>query len=163
MYERGIRCLHYIAGPKDLYTVNQRIEGCIKAKQELDSQDTLEIIIHHIPLSMMGCYEKTLEILQETRSVKTGIFAYNDNLAMGAMKAIRESGLRIPDDIALAGYDDIRYASMLEVPLTTIRQSSTEIGEQGATLLIDLIKDTKKQRTNRTVILEPELIVRGST
>lgn len=161
--EKAIQTVHFIAGPKNLYTVNQRYEGCMKAIHEIPSSEKLSLITHHIPLSMNACYEKTMEILEVKPKNKIGIFAYNDNLAIGAMKAIREKGYRIPEDIALMGYDDIRYASMLEVPLTTIRQSGAEIGERGATILIENIQTIKKRKTSSSVILEPELIVRGST
>lgn len=161
-YERGIRKIHYIAGPPNLHTVGQRILGCRQAIEEFSSQEEMELKIHNISLSMMDCYEKTKEIISTTRGERIGIFAYNDNLAIGAMKAIQESGLSIPQDIALIGHDDIRYASMLGVPLTTIRQSSTAIGEKSALILMDKINNPRK-KSYQKVILEPELIIRKST
>lgn len=157
--ERGIGEIHYLGGPKDMYTVKQRINGCKRAVAEYPGT---ELIIHNISISLDESYKKTLEIIEEARDRRIGIFAYNDNLAIGAMKAIRESGRNIPADVALVGYDDILFASMLEVPLTTIRQSSNEIGRRGANLL--MAKLTKKKTGGvKHEILEPELIIRSST
>lgn len=164
LHERGLRTVHYLAGPKNLYTVNQRIEGCRKAIDEMHEFGEMKLVMHHIPLSMNASYEEMKTVLAQKGPGPVGVFAYNDNLAIGAMKAIREMECSIPEDVALIGYDDIRYASMLEVPLTTIRQSSAEIGERGAELLIELIESKKKENAIcKSVVLEPELIVRGST
>ena len=156
--ERGVSVIHYLGGPKEMYTVRQRIKGCYQGIAEFP--DT-SLIVHSIPITLEESYKATKRIVREAGNTRIGIFAYNDNLAIGAMKAIRELGKRIPQDVALIGYDDILFASMLEVPLTTIRQSSTEIGMQATQLLMEKLK--KKDFEDRHVILDPELIVRGST
>jgi len=91
----------------------------------------------------------------------SGIFAANDPAAIGAMTAISEAGLRIPDDIAIVGGGNIHYGDMLKVPLTTIAWSTSEMGQTAARLLIDLVEG-KKGRKEQHVIVKPELVVRES-
>jgi LacI family transcriptional regulator len=157
--ERGVKEIHYLAGPKNLYTVRQRIKGSQRATDEYPGTD---LIIHNMAITLGDSYEQTLKILDAFNGQRIGLFAYNDNMALGAMKAVRERGKKIPSEVALVGYDDILFASMLEVPLTTIRQSSTEIGEKGSMILMKKLS-IKKGKYNKQEILEPELIVRSST
>ena len=91
-----------------------------------------------------------------------GIFGYNDPTAAGAMKAILEAGLQIPRDIKVIGVGNVHYSDLLRVPLSTIDQSSTSIGQQAADILIKAIT-SKRRRSTRTVIIEPILIPREST
>ena len=90
------------------------------------------------------------------------IFAANDLIAVGIMQALVMMGsLRIPDDIALIGYDDIAFAQSTVVPLTSIRQPAQLIGSRALDLLAALIEDPT--RAPETIEFEPELIVRAST
>ena len=89
------------------------------------------------------------------------VFCYNDPTAMGAMEAIFERGLRIPEDIAIVGCGNVRYAGFLRVPLTTIDQQSEEIGDRSAKLALAQI-EAKGAARPKTVLLEPRLVVRQS-
>jgi LacI family transcriptional regulator len=91
-----------------------------------------------------------------------GIFGYNDPTAAGAIKAILESGRRIPQDIKVIGVGNVHYSDLLRVPLSTIDQSSTKIGTEAADLLMKAI-GAKRKRTPRTVIIDPTLVAREST
>ena len=93
--------------------------------------------------------------------VPPAIFAANDPAAIGAMSALSEASLRIPDDVALVGGGNIHYGDMLKVPLTTVAWSTAEMGQAAARLLIDMIEGKKRQREQH-VIVEPELVVRES-
>ena len=94
-------------------------------------------------------------------SSPAAIFAANDPAAIGAMSAIAEAGLRIPQDIALVGGGNIHYGDMLKVPLTTVAWSTREMGQAAARLLIDLVEG-KKRGKEQHVIVAPELVVRES-
>lgn len=88
------------------------------------------------------------------------VFTYNDLAALGFQRAILENGLRIPDDVAIVGFDDIDRASYARVPLTTVKQPTKEIGD----LAVDIIlKRHNNQYAPVKTILRPELIVRSST
>jgi len=91
----------------------------------------------------------------------TAIFCINDFIALGVMRYVLQSGLRIPQDIAIAGFDDIPLAPFMPVPLTTVAQPKFEIGVQAALLLLDKISG--KEPSTRTVILPTALVVRSST
>ncbi len=89
------------------------------------------------------------------------IFCANDLLAMGAVSAIKDKGLKIPDDIAVVGFDDIQFSSFIHPKLTTIRQPVDLIAFQACNLIIDRIEG-KYAGEIKEIILEPELIVRES-
>lgn len=91
----------------------------------------------------------------------SAIFAANDPAAIGAMSAIAEAGLKIPEDIAIVGGGNIHYGDMLRVPLTTVAWSTAEMGQAAARLVIDLVEG-KRGIKEQHVIVEPELVVRAS-
>jgi len=90
------------------------------------------------------------------------VFCFNDPTAIGAMKAILEAGLRIPEDIALIGVGNSRHSDQLRVPLSTVDQDSGTIGTRAAQVALKLIGARTKIRAQE-VILEPTLVVRDST
>jgi len=89
------------------------------------------------------------------------IFAANDSTALGALEAIRGRGLRIPEDVALAGFDDLEFAVQLDPPLTTVRQGVRQQGAEAVSNLFQLIKDPTG--SPRRVLLPTELVIRRST
>ncbi len=91
-----------------------------------------------------------------------GVFSFNDPIALNAMKAVLDAGLRIPEDIAFIGSGNIRHADFLRVPLTTVDQNSIAIGERAGKLALSLI-EAKTPQPARTILLEPRLIVRHSS
>ena len=105
-------------------------------------------------------YRATREWLRNG-DLPSAIFAANDPAAIGAMSAITEAGLRIPEDVAIVGGGNIHYGDMLSVPLTTIAWSTSEMGQAAAHLLIDLVEGKRGTREQH-IIVEPELVVRAS-
>jgi LacI family transcriptional regulator len=91
----------------------------------------------------------------------TALFAYNDISAIGAIRAIREAGLRVPEDISVIGFDDIREAAYHVPSITTVRQPLRRMGEIAAQILVDRIERRKEYPTK--IAVEPELVVREST
>ena len=91
-----------------------------------------------------------------------GIFAYNDRMAIGAMNAILDAGLRIPQDIALVGSGNLHYDDSLRVPLSSIDQHSSMIGERTGGILLRFIESKVRPQT-MSVILDPSLVVRSSS
>jgi LacI family transcriptional regulator, galactose operon repressor len=90
----------------------------------------------------------------------SAIFAANDPAAIGAMQAMNDAGLKVPDDVAFVGAGSIHYGDMLRVPLTTIAWSTAEMGQAAAELLLELIDGKKKART---IIVPPKLVIRRSS
>jgi LacI family transcriptional regulator len=91
-----------------------------------------------------------------------GVFCFNDALATGAMNSILDKGLGIPADVAVIGCGNLHYVDSLRVPLSSIDQNSTEIGERTAKLIFNLLDEKKATRAKR-VILKPRLAARAST
>ena len=96
------------------------------------------------------------------RSRPTAVFCANDLLALGVLQVMTREGLRVPDDIAIIGFDDIDFAAAAAVPLSSIRQPSEDLGKTAAGLLLDEVSNPGTHR-HRQVIFAPELVVRDST
>jgi LacI family transcriptional regulator len=91
----------------------------------------------------------------------SALFAANDPAAIGAMAALHEAGLRVPEDLAIVGAGRIHYGDMLRVPLTTVSWSTLEMGQGAAQLLLETIDDKSSPRIQQRVV-KPELVVRKS-
>jgi LacI family transcriptional regulator len=82
-------------------------------------------------------------------------------MAVGAIKVLREAGLRVPEDVAVVGFDDIPLASMVEPPLTTVRQPIEQLGSMAVELLVSLMENPGEETVHR-VVLPTELVIRAS-
>jgi LacI family transcriptional regulator len=91
-----------------------------------------------------------------------GVFCYNDLVAIGAMRALADAGLKVPDDVAVAGAGNVHYSDLLAVPLTTVDQGTSEIGKRAADLLLQRIASKRKLRPKK-ILIDPRLVVRQST
>ncbi len=105
--------------------------------------------------------KKAMEEVLALKPRPDGVFCFNDTVAVGAMVRAIEAGLRIPKDVAIVGCGNFHYSSKLHVPLSSVDQRSKEIGERTAKMIATLLE--KPSVRPRTVILEPELIVRESS
>jgi len=103
-----------------------------------------------------------MRLLLQRNPRPDGVFCYNDPLAIGAMDAILDAGLRIPEDIAIIGCGNLHYDSALKIALSSVDQHSQLIGRRAGEIVLDLIESKEKQPA-RSVILEPTLVVRSST
>lgn len=92
----------------------------------------------------------------------TALFAFNDISAIGAIRAFRDAGLRVPEDVSVIGFDDIQAAEYLTPRLTTVRQPLQQMGEMAASQLLLRIANHKK-KVPRKILLAPELVIREST
>jgi LacI family transcriptional regulator len=119
-----------------------------------------EQMVRECGFTEAGGYRATKEWLESGFS-PTAIFAANDPAAIGAMNAIAEAGLRIPDDVAIVGGGNIHYGDMLRVPLTTVAWSTSEMGQVAARLLIDMVEGKRGTKAQQ-VTVQPELVVRAS-
>lgn len=102
-----------------------------------------------------------MQELMELADRPTAVFAVTDNLAIGAIHAVKKSGLEVPDDISIAGFDDIMFSSYIETPLTTVLQPKFEMGKLSAQLLIGRINNSGSKFIQQ-IVLKPELIVRNT-
>jgi LacI family transcriptional regulator len=100
--------------------------------------------------------------LLKKKPIPDGVFCYNDPVAIGAMRAISEAGLKVPDDIAVVGAGNVHYSDFLAVPLTTVDQGTSEIGKRAANLLLERI-GSKRSLRPRKILIVPKLVIRQST
>jgi LacI family transcriptional regulator len=105
-------------------------------------------------------YPLTRKLLQRGKRF-TALFAYNDISAIGAIRAMHEAGLHVPQDLSVVGFDDIQGAAFHNPSLTTVRQPLSKMGEIAAQALIERIEGRKDYAA--TIAIEPELVVREST
>ena len=91
----------------------------------------------------------------------TAIFAFNDSIAIGAMRAARERGLSVPDDLSVVGFDDIQHATVISPALTTVRQPLADLGRTGVSRLARLLSDGRVDTLH--IELPTRLVVRGTT
>jgi DNA-binding LacI/PurR family transcriptional regulator len=147
-----------ISGPADWKSVNERTEG-YKLALERAGIPFDASLVEHGDWSYQSGYEAMGRLLAKALQI-TALFAQNDRMAIGAMRALREAGHKIPDDVAIVGYDDIPPAAYSHPPLTTIRQPMQQVGEVATRLLIELIDDPDAKREE--VLLKTELVRRGS-
>jgi DNA-binding LacI/PurR family transcriptional regulator len=113
------------------------------------------------PTSAPG-YEAGRRLLENGVSF-TALFSFNDISAIGAIRALREAGRRIPEDVSVIGFDDIQSAAFQNPSLTTIRQPLREMGMSAAETLLKRIACGPKEDYPRSIIAEPELVIRAST
>jgi len=158
LIERGCRRIAHIAA-QDRLTGIGRFKGYRDALAAAGIPFR-ESFVAHATDDATG-YEAARKLLALTPG-PDAIFGYNDPTAAGAMKAILEIGLRIPQDIKVMGVGNVHYSDLLRVPLSTIDQSSETIGQQAADILLKAI-GSKRRRLPRTVMIDPKLIVREST
>jgi LacI family transcriptional regulator len=100
--------------------------------------------------------------LLQAKPIPDGVFCYNDPVAIGAIRAICEAGLRIPEDIAVVGAGNVHYSDVLAVPLTTVDQGTVQTGKQAAELLMEQIGAKRRPRPKK-ILIAPKLVVRQST
>ncbi len=114
-----------------------------------------------LPSPELG-YAVTSELLARQESF-TGLFAFNDIAAIGAIRALREAGRRVPDDVSVMGFDDIQSAAYQNPGLTTVRQPLRKMGELAAETLVRRIARADSMAHPKVITVEPELVVRAST
>jgi LacI family transcriptional regulator len=155
----GHRRVATITGPLSMTSSQDRLEGYRQALEahRLPADETL---IAEGDFSEMSGALAARRLL--SRSV-TAIFAANDIMAVGALKVLRETGLRVPEDVALIGFDDVPIATAIEPPLTTVRQPIEELGSTAASLLLNLLENPPDtQAPAHRIILPAKLVVRES-
>ena len=148
-----------IAGPSSITPSAERIIGYRKALEETGISYDENLIIRGDYHAQSGM-DITHSILKMTPR-PTAIFALNDLMALGALRAAAEAGYSVPQDLAVVGYDDLEIAHFTNPPLTTIAQPKKEIGAQAVNLLVDRM--SRKTRPPSRLVLAPELIIRRST
>ena len=158
LVERGYREIGILAGFQRLSTMRERLSGFEAAMCDHGIDVPAEWVVT-CPLTIEAALEATHHLLTLPRRPRA-LFINNNLLSLGALLAIKQSGLRCPEDIAILGFDDHPWAAVADPPLTVVRQPSREIGRTAAAALCSLIDGEPLEHDH--VTLECELIVRHS-
>ncbi len=154
----GHRRIAHIAGPLETTTGAERAAGFREALRAHGITLEPALVAEAKAYSEGAGHEAAERLL---RAAPTAIFAANDLLVLGALRAAREAGLRVPRDLSLVGVNDIPLVALIDPPITTVRVPQREMGEIAARMLIAVLETEPIAR--RHVLLDTELIVRGST
>ena len=162
LIETGRRRIAFVGGPASIRRVADRLEGARRAVAAAPDA-TLEVVATE-SLTVLEGRAAGVAIRERPAGKRPdAIFAANDLLAMGVLQALNMMGsVRVPDDIALVGYDDIDFASAAVVPLSSIRQPASLIGYTAVDLLLREAA-SNGEFTPEQVVFQPELVIRAST
>lgn len=162
LLEMGRTRIAFVGGPHSIRQVSDRFEGARKAVAQHPGA-TLEVIDTQ-SLTVLQGREAGHRISQRKAAARPdAIFAANDLLALGVLQAFNLSGrISVPNDIALIGYDDIDFAAAAMVPLSSVKQPSTEIGHTAVDLLLREVAAGADFEPER-IVFQPELVIRDST
>lgn len=157
LIDKGCKKIGFISSGSKNITMAERLNGYKKALLEADL-DINESMIYLENYDVSTGYKGTYEILKNNKI--DAICCGNDFIAIGAMKAIKENGYRVPEDIKIIGIDDIEMAKYMDPALTTVKQPIYIMGENAVQMLLNLIK---KEKTELIKILDTEIIERSSS
>jgi LacI family transcriptional regulator len=160
LIEQGCRRIAHLRGPK-IGLAAKRLNGYLASLKKNKLATPANYVVDAGFQDHRG-YEAMKKLLAAVTPAPDGVFCYNDPVAIGAMKALREAGLRVPEDVAVVGAGNVHYSDALAVPLTTIDQKTCEIGARAAELLLEQIGSSRPVRPE-TVLIVPELVARKST
>jgi LacI family transcriptional regulator, galactose operon repressor len=158
----GRRRIAHIAGP-ELSPGIDRLRGYKSALAGRDRKVPRGYVIANARVEEIGetaGYEGMRELLRR-KPRPDAVFCYNDLTAIGAMQAVMEAGLSIPEDVAFVGCGNIRYSEFLRIPLSSVDQSTGQLGECAGQVALELMKDPN--RAPQQIILEPRLVIRSSS
>ena len=164
LYQLGHRQVAFIKGQEFSSDTEVRWANIEKAARQLGLSISPALISQlegDSPSPELG-YEATRRLLATGKKF-SALFAFNDISAMGAIRAFREAGLRVPDDISVVGFDDIQSAAYQNPALTTVRQPLREMGRIAAETLLRRIRRSGSDSQGGETIVEPKLIIRETT
>jgi GntR family transcriptional regulator of arabinose operon len=147
----------------DLQGVN-RLKGFIRAHRKYQVPLMPEAVIHYVTEEKdTKPYAQAVSMLSVQADRPTAIVCYNDSLAVQLLEAVRQTGLHVPQDVSVIGFDDSSLAMATEVKLTTLTHPKSELGTQAAQMLIDSIEGKASANSFGCTVHTPQLIVREST
>jgi LacI family transcriptional regulator, galactose operon repressor len=158
LISKGRQRIAHIAGPPIVHA-RRRADGYRQALAKAGMKASDDLIVDGGFMEADGF--RAMQGLLKRHSRVDAVFAVNDPTAIGAMKAIWQAGLRVPDDTAVVGAGDVAYSDLIRVPLTTVRWSKLDLGRRAAELILDEI-DSDDAVPPQRVIIPPEIVVRES-
>lgn len=146
-----------VGGPEAISSMRERAAGYARA---LRKQGITQTLVRAGDLRERSGYSATLELL-DLALPPTAIFSANNLMTIGVLTAIRERGLRIPEDVSLIGFDDLPTAELLQPPLTVVAQPTYQLGARAAEVLLRRVRHP--EGPVQEIVLSPQLLLRAST
>ncbi|SEF18938.1 LacI family DNA-binding transcriptional regulator [Jiangella alba] len=162
LLELGHRHVAYVAGPTSVRQHADRLDGARQAVTRFGLNPAEAIVVSHNEGMDIRSGSAAIDLLLQRRRRPTAVFCANDVLAFGAYRALARHGVRVPDDLALIGYDDVDFAADWIVPLSSVRQPTRRLGYEAARLLLDH-SSGRPDHEHQQIVFQPELVVRQST
>jgi LacI family transcriptional regulator len=161
LFELGHRDVAFVNGPTTIRQCRDRRQGVRKAVRSVTK--TMKVQVNELPVGALTVRhgEDVVERILEMKPRPTAVMCANDLLALGVLRGLAARGVRVPEDLAVVGYDDLIFGSMLSPALTSVRQPAFELGVAAAQLLLDEVRNPDHR--HREVRFEPELVVRASS
>jgi len=162
LVELGHRRIAVVGGTVTTHQVAARVAG---ARRALTSDASLTLVQTSDHDIVAGLTAARHIVEDRANPPPTAVFAINDSVAIGVQRGLQSAGLRVPEDVAVVGYDDSKLAQTAPVALTTVRVSNADLGRHAARLLLDEIAETEAgtPHVHRQIRLQPELVLRRST
>ncbi|MGD0522438.1 MAG: LacI family DNA-binding transcriptional regulator [Terracidiphilus sp.] len=172
LYSLGHRRIAFMHGPRAIPDSEFRWKSIQQVAREMGLKLDPALVIRidssgwsmktgYHPMAPEIGYKPMQALLKKTRGF-TAIFCFNDIAAIGAIRALKDAGLAVPEDVSVVGFDDIQSAAYSTPSLTTVRQPLLEMGRRGAQVLLERIANREKQYPAE-IVMAPELVVREST
>jgi LacI family transcriptional regulator len=152
----GYKRVAMVRGPQNMIAGYDRFQGYLQALQARNLPVQPELIADGDYSERSG-YVAMLQLLSANPDA---VFAGNDGMAVGVLRALREKGLCVPKDVAIVGYDDLPFAVNTEPPLTSIRQPIQQLGDAAVNTLVDIVRHPGSR--TRHILLETSLVIRSS-
>ncbi len=160
LIDQGCKRIAFMSGPEGLYICKKRLDGYEKALREMGMNVDPRLVVHSDLTERSN--RSLTEDLMHLEEPPDAIFALNDPVAIDVMKALKEKGIRIPEEMALVGFTNMPFSDALDPSLTTVDQPAYEMGRLAANNLLDQLIDPEGFQ-HRSIVLETELIVRKSS
>jgi LacI family transcriptional regulator len=160
LLSRGHRRILFLNGPTEVPQCAARSRGAQHALRSAGWEPAQHLFELALPVVSTDGAEAMLDQVLALPEQPTAIMCVNDLVALGVMRCLRKRGIKVPDDIAVVGYDDVPFAAELATSLTTVRQPTYQLGHTAAALLL---ADADGATEHQQVVFDPELVVREST
>jgi LacI family transcriptional regulator len=158
LLKKGFRKWGYLQGPKGVFSSEGHEQGLLASLREPGGK-TASLVAVRAGFRNEDGYAAAAQLLNKHKP--DVIVAMNDLVAVGAYRYLKENHIKVPEEVALVGFSDLTNMDILEVPLTTVRESTAEIGEHAIDILLQEIDEPNKRK--RQLLLKPQLIVRQTT
>ena len=160
LLDMGHREIYFLCGALNVLTTSLRVGGYTKAFAARDLAVDGRKFIECRNLNYEGAQEEAIRLLREKVKMDA-VIAINDFMAVGFLNILKESGIRVPGDISLAGFDNTVFSSIAGIPLTTVSQDIRRMGVNSVEMLLKRIE--KGDSGFENMVIKPELIIREST